>query len=280
MANLKNFTAKTMEEKLKHGWTTSDFAKYFECSEDDFISHMQNTLSTHAFRGFSTRLKRNQKHQKRNDSAVDKSTKNLEIVAECNTEETQPSPQAPSISETLDVLEGQKKAIEATLNEEEIQHKALCSDRLEIRKTISEYKDRLIKLKQEVHICQTDITSLLEQLDEKQALMEVLNLSIASKRSELEHVKSKIDALQSVVVFVYSSGDIEIEAQFSIEIPDWKDKFNVLVCCDDAGSLTLNQLKALAKILTLTQFMENQNWKYDLMFDNDEMEIFYSKVRH
>lgn len=279
--NLKNFSAKVMEEKLKRGWTTSDFSNHFQCSESEFIAHMQKTLSPPAFRGMSARLKRNEKHKPTpKTESTNTSPKAVKVVPEVQKVEETPVDNIPSASETLEALEAKKEAIEAILNEMELKHKALCSDRLDIRRVLSEYRERLVKLQQEVHLCQTDITSLVEQLDEKQVSMQELNTSIANERAKLAEVNAKIDILQRVVIFAYTSGSIDIEAPFEIEIPDdWKNKLNDLITCDDAGSLTLNQLRSTAKLLTLTQFLDSQNWKYDIAFDNDEMEIFYLKIK-
>ena len=279
MANFKNFNAKFLEEKLKRNWTTSDFSEYFQCAENEFIAHMQKSLSPHAFRGFSARLKRNEKHRpvSRNETpvvTVDNSSKDAEVIDGKKIEET-----TPSSTETLEGLEAQREAIKAILNEMELKHKALCSDRLEIQKTLTEYRERLVKLEEQIRLCKIDVASLVEELDIKLASMQELNISISSKRTELQEIETKIDALQSVVIFVYSTGNIDIEAPFTIEIPEWKNKLNDLIACDDAGSLTLNQLKTLAKVLALTQFLDSQNWKYDVAFDNDEMETFYLKIK-
>ena len=286
MPDLRNFSAKVMEEKLKRGWTTSDFSNHFQCSESEFIAHMQKTLSPPAFRGMSARLKRNEKQRptprtrtETPNVVVDNSAKSVEVNVEIKKAEETPVVNTPSVSETLEALEGKKETIEAILNEMELKHKALCSDRLDIRRVIAEYRERLVKLQQEVHLCQTDITSLVEQLDEKQASMQELNASISNERAKLAEVNAKIDTIKTIVIYAYSSGDIDIDAPFEIEIPEWKNKLNEFVTCDDAGSLTLNQLRALAKALTLAQFLDSQNWKYDIAFDNDEMEIFYLKIK-
>lgn len=278
--NLKNFSAKVMEEKLKRGWTTSDFSNHFQCSESEFIAHMQKTLSPPAFRGMSARLKRNEKHKPTpKTESTNTSPKAVKVVPEVQKVEETPVDNIPSASETLEALEAKKEAIEAILNEMELKHKALCSDRLDIRRVLSEYRERLVKLQQEVHLCQTDITSLVEQLDEKQASMQELNTSIANERAKLAEVNAKIDTIKTIVIYAYSSGDIDIDAPFEIEIPEWKNKLNEFVTCDDAGSLTLNQLRALAKVLALTQFLDGQNWKYDIAFDSNEMESFCFKVK-
>ena len=280
MADLRNFSAKVMEEKLKRGWTTSDFAKHFECSETQFISHIQKTLSPPAYRGMLSRLKRNEKHKTpKTTEATTTTTKATKIVSETKrTEETQVD-NTPSATETLEALESQKEAIEAILNEMELKHKALCSDRLDIRRVIAEYRERLVNLETQIRVCKNDVASLVEELDIKLASMQDLNTSIAQKRAELAEVNAKIDSIKTIVIYAYSSGSIDIEAPFTIEIPEWKNKLNDLIACDDAGSLTLNQLKTLAKVLALTQFLDSQNWKYDVAFDNDEMETFYLKIK-
>ena len=278
MPDLRNFSAKVMEEKLKRGWTTSDFAKHFECSENQFILHMQKTLSPPAFRGMSARLKRNEKHKTpKTTEATTTITKATKIVSEVKKAEETQVDNTPSATETLEALETQKEAIEGILNEMELKHKALCSDRLDIRRVIAEYRERLVDLETQIRDCKNDVASLVEELDSKLASMQELNTSIAQKRTELAEVSAKIDTIKTIVIYAYSNGNIDIEAPFEIEIPEWKNKLNDLIVCDAAGSLTLNQLRAIAKALTLAQFMDSQNWKYDIAFDNEEMELFYIK---
>ena len=45
---MKQLTGKIMEEKLKIGWTTTDFAQFFDVTEEEFLNRLNKAFTEKA----------------------------------------------------------------------------------------------------------------------------------------------------------------------------------------------------------------------------------------
>ena len=55
---MKQLTGKIMEEKLKIGWTTTDFAQFFDVTEEEFLNRLNKAFTEKACADILRRLKR------------------------------------------------------------------------------------------------------------------------------------------------------------------------------------------------------------------------------
>lgn len=284
MSNFKRLSAKLMQEKLKKGWTMVDFANYFECSsEDDFQKLLEKTFSKPGTREMLARLKKNEKLPK-------KVSKEMVVTYpdtfDSSDEITISEEQCNDIvfdnvySEMLEDLNLQREDIQSSLNELELSHKSLVSDRAILRKKIDDHKETLKELSKKVAICKTDLVNLVSELKGKYSLMQELDKSISGKREELSEINIKIKNAQSITIYVYSSGDIDIEATSSVEIPEANtDTVGKIISDEQAENLTLKQIKTTAKLIAMIQCFEQQGLQYALLFDEPVMEELFYKIK-
>ena len=61
----KMLDAKTLESKLKIGWTAADLAEYLDCSEEEIWIVLNTAFSKKAVIDFTRRLNQNQKKGKK-----------------------------------------------------------------------------------------------------------------------------------------------------------------------------------------------------------------------
>lgn len=293
MSNFKNLNAKFMEEKLKRGWTLQDFAIYFECSEENFQEHLEKIFYEHAARDMLVRLKKNKKIKKTKKLTKNVSkeggstcTEELDISNEttvsdeqCNGSESEKSV-SNIFEETLEALKLQREDIQSSLNGLELCHKALVSDRTILRKKIDEHKKTLKELNEKVSICKTDLVNLTSELEEKFSIMQELDEGISRKRDDLSEINAKIEKTKSITILVFNSGDIEIVASFSVEIPEANtETVGKIISNEQADNLTLKQIKAVSKLIVLIQNLEQQDLNYELLFDEIMMEEMFNKIK-
>ena len=250
---MRTLNGKFMEEKLKHCWTLKQLANYFQVSEEKFLKMLEDTFSTKAYKGMISRLRKNEKtFQRKHSSKSNSDTLSTEESIPIPTSFEEESPQkdiqldtqehSNKDSETFETLKLQRENLQFSLNELELKHKTLTSERAQIKKEIIRYKTRLTALKEELHECHISVCCLVEKLNEKLDLMKDLNLSISETRQNLSSINTEIESLQKVTIFVYASGDVEFETPLQIEYPSWNNLFDVLIKNDAAGSLTVNQM--------------------------------------
>lgn len=275
-------TAKIMEERLKHGWTLKYFAQHYQITEEEFLTTLSKTFSSKAYKGMLARLKKNEKISQRKegnlettetvlpDTSSEKLNKQLDTTIEEQTNIHEES--------LLESMQFQKKTLQSTLNNLELEHKVLSSERVQIRNRISNYKTVLLDMQSKIRQYQEELEVLVSELDEKFASMQKINLSISETRVALSEVNAKIDALQKVSIFFYSSGEFAIESQISFEIPEWATLFDKIVKDELVESLTIKQIKGLSKCVALVRFLKSQSFKYEIAFEDSNAEFCFEKI--
>ena len=277
---MKVITGKIMEEKLKHGYTTAYLASYFETSEEEFLANLEKTFSARAYRGYMARLKKNDKSQKKSESSHS-GKEILETAQICSVTLEEKMEEPATLCKIVDstvklndlILE--KENLEKTLNEFELQHKALYSQRIQIKHSISCFRDKLEELKQEIVNCKSNLSELLSELDSKLDAMHELNNCISETKSKINEVDIKIDNLKRISILVYNSGDIEFESEKEIVIPDWNELFNNILSDEKSEDYTVKQLRTLSKVIAITQKLDKENTKYDIVFEDSKLEKFF-----
>ena len=275
-------TAKIMEERLKHGWTIKFFAQNYQITEEEFLTTLSKTFSSKAYKGMLARLKKNEKIFQRKEGNFEtretvlpetssgKLNKQLETTIEEQTNIQEDS--------NLQSIQSQQETLQETLNSLELKHKTLSSERVQIRNNISKYKTVLLEMQTKICQYQEELKDLVSELDEKFASMQKINLSISETRVALSEVNAKIDALQKVSIFFYSSGEFAIESQISFEIPEWATLFDKIVKDELVESLTIKQIKGLSKCVVLVRLLKTQNFKYEIAFEDSNVEFCFEKI--
>lgn len=122
--------------------------------------------------------------------------------------------------------------------------------------------------------------NLTSELEEKFSIMQELDESISRKRDELSEINVKIEKTKSITILVFSSGDIEIDASFSIEIPEVSaETIEKIISYRQADNLTLKQIKTVSKLIVLIQNLEQQDLNYELLFDEIIVEEMFNKIK-
>ena len=280
-------TGKIMEEKLKHGWTLRQLSNNYEVSDEEFLETLKKTFSSKAYKGMLARLKKNEKiaHKPVMDEAEkvelpdDISYTELNQQPETSIEE--PTVDSESSSEdSLESLQLQKEELQNRLNQLEIQHKILTSERVQIRNRISDYKAVLLDMQSKIGQYQKELEALVSELDGKFASMQTINSSISETKTSLSEVNAKIEAMQKISILLYESGDMEIDSSLEIDQPEWNCIFDTIVKDELADSLTIKQIRGLAKAVSLVQFLSTQKLVYEILFENQiTEEIFYKIIK-
>lgn len=296
--------AKLMNDKLKQGWTTTEFATYLGISIEQFLDVLKKEFTRNAYEGFRNSLRKNDKHQKRIAKNVaqtlskipEASTKdsNQEIPegdgenapiediidsdAEINTETIDSEENLSSTTESIEELEAKCQQSIELLNNLELQHKGVVSERIQIRNEISDHQKEfekmlaeVIKRQQAIEELQQQFTSVGETMDEITSKIRDTKLTIAQYTTQIEQAKT-------VCIYAWNTGVVDIDSSLSLEIPNWQPTFNNIANVDELGALTLNQTRALAKTLTLARFLIAQNTPYEVAIESDISYAYFKKV--
>ena len=303
---MKQVNAKLLNDHIKKGWTATDFATYLGISDELFWDILKKEFTRNAYEGFRSSLRKNEKHQKRltkssnlrtsetheevveelhneyheenneETTTEDDMSSNVEITTESEeTEEnTSQSDEHVSISE----LEAKCQQSLDILSDLEIQHKDLVSERCAIRNEISNHQEEFKKMLEEISKRQQAIEDLQKRFNSIGETMENITLQIRNTKLDIAQLKTQIDQAKKVYIYACDSGEVEIDSNLSFEIENWKPVFDNIVTDDELESLTIKQLKALAKTITLIRFLIAQNAPYEVVFEDKISEAYFKKV--
>ena len=299
----KAISAKTVKMKLKNHWTVSDFLENYGISENEFMELLRDL-----FHGDIGEIKRNLKQNEVLKKSAKKkdNTETNEPEAKIEAAEIQGAEavetQEEKISdknEKADIEEGaevkmvqeQEKRLKLLTEEQEkaatlqqniialeVNHDELISRKRviqtqelpKLKAVLEDYKNKILEI-------QVQVISLYDELIEIVGKVSEANETLAQKRAMLQALEEEIQALSTVDIFVYASGDIEVSACTEIKIPedsavDWIGvaSSNTSLCKE----MTIDQIQSVAKVIEIVK--ELKSWQ--TVFENDACQKLFDSL--
>lgn len=299
----KAISAKTVKMKLKNHWTVSDFLENYGISEDEFMELLRDL-----FHGDIGEIKRDLKQNEVLKKSAKKkdNTETNEPEAKIEAAEIQGAEavetQEEKISdknEKADIEEGsevkmvqeQEKRLKLLTEEQEkaatlqqniialeVNHDELISRKRviqtqelpKLKAVLEDYKNKILET-------QVQVISLNDELNEIVGKVSEANETLAQKRAMLQALEEEIQALSTVDIFVYASGDIEVSACTEIKIPedsavDWIGvaSSNTSLCKE----MTIGQIQSVAKVIEIVK--ELKSWQ--TVFENDACQKLFDSL--
>ena len=131
--------------------------------------------------------------------------------------------------------------------------------------------------KNKIQETQVQVISLNDELNEIVRKVSEANETLAQKRAMLQALEEEIQALSTVDIFVYASGDIEVSACTEIKIPedsavDWIGvvSSNTSLCKE----MTIGQIQSVAKVIEIVK--ELKSWQ--TVFENDACQKLFDSL--
>lgn len=139
-----------------------------------------------------------------------------------------------------------------------------------LKAVLEDYKNKILET-------QVQVISLNDELNEIVGKVSEANETLAQKRAMLQALEEEIQALSTVDIFVYVSGDIEVSACTEIKIPedsavDWIGvaSSNTSLCKE----MTIGQIQSVAKVIEIVK--ELKSWQ--TVFENDACKKLFDSL--
>ena len=220
---MKQLTGKIMEEKLKIGWTTTDFAQFFDVTEEEFLNRLNKAFTEKACADILRRLKRNDKfhrkaclavlNRKKIKSNPQNDVKSSDFLSGEEDEKTETSTYLENLEKTEHELSDLIIGLES-------EHKALFQKRNCLAKDLMQEKQVLLDFVNELSKHKETILKIIADCQDLTSKMHEKMINISTKRKELESIRSEIKELKKIQIFFYENGEIEFLNGESIKIPD------------------------------------------------------------
>lgn len=271
MSDLRIVTGKYLEEKLKKGCRLPFFVKSLGTTEEELFEYIDKNFSSKAARSYKKRLKskgnQQKKSKKKAKEVKTEMIKNVQIE-EVNTPKTR-----------LEQLLEEEQKLSDLVCEKESKHSDLISKRANLKNQLVDQRKQVQEIAKKCLQVQQAFEETLKQWNSIGDEMKELSTSISEKRTSLEEIRSEIDSLKKISIFVYTNCEIEFEnhGDFDPTVDSEKvaEIFNVLVQNDAAECLTIKSIKQLAKILAIVEKLKAENLRFEITFEDSSMQEVY-----
>lgn len=269
----RQLNGKFINETAKKGWIVEDYLKYFEISEEAFFEALKKNFSKKAFQGIKRHLKSNEKNKKSSSKSVSTSLENSDYSETSNSR----CNQVPSIKE----LQAQEQLLSDKLCENESYKITLFTNRQKIKDNLLKQRDNLIALTKQLEKSKIIVDNLCKDFVEINSKFDGVNAEISETKKLLENVRKEIQKQQKISLFIYDNGEIETDnKKVSLLIGSIEESqvFNTLVQNDLVESLTVKQIRQLAKVIILIKAIKTNGLKYEITFENASVEEVFGEL--
>lgn len=279
---IASLTPRELEVAIKNGTTQEELLLEYNCSREEFDVKMESLYPNKNVRRSKFRkLQSNSRSHKPNKSKSRSKSETTSIEAPVQ----QPTDEPTEVETLLDAISAQREQIfkqisekSNELNQLELQHKSYEQIRNEIRNTLKSYRDKIIKLHDECLRTQKKIDEKVSELNALASKMQELNEPINAMHADISQLEEALKS-SNVVIFAYNSGEILINDIRVATFNGWEETYTQLRTRDDIDDrLTLFQLKQLAKLITVTNELNSDSMRFEVMFDSDVVEGAYRSI--
>lgn len=303
--------AKVMNEGLKKGWSTSDFAAYLGVSQDEFIVLLKKTFESRPLAGFMRNLAKNASAQKKGKKPCSTNTKvdadevsaNKDIYPEstdisdaCNPEDVSSCiVEEDSIIEDMDSFIAETPIPSVTVAQIDAE---IASNSIRLRELEAELvqlhakrRDNLAKLSDEEKWLERILGELKKHRDQAEEItsnLTILNDEFARKKAEKDDLTKKIasakqnlSSLQKITILACNPDETTVESGFSDdEFPKYsfefeEETFNEILSSGDAEELTIREVKFVASLIRYCHILSTRGRDFEILFENENIEKIF-----
>lgn len=273
MSSLRDLTGKILEIELKRGATIEDFAQKYECTQDEFLEHLQKNFCSKAKNSIVRNMTKNAKKRKPTKRVQGKGPKTLSQIHESSTilkEDKQVNNSTTEDSE-LQKLKERETLLISEISKQEMLHEKSVSERMKLFEKLRLQREKMLELREIINQNQKEVEKISIELSEITDRITAENETIATNKQKLEEVKHCIKSFEKIIIFVYKNGETEIDNEVDIpETTGWDEVFNSLIHNKTVEELSLKQVQQFAKLLVLVEKLQAKNRKYELTFESKD----------
>lgn len=274
---MRRINGKLLKNNLKKGWTISEFAAYCDMSVEEFQKYLEKNF-------YESYLQSIWRDLKKNEKAQEKTKKNAEHKSDCVQvvdKEPEILTEQQKINFQQKELKEKERKIRGDLCSKEKEYKSLQDLKKECCRKLQEQRDFLDEIYKKIKEKETIVVNLMKELQVIDKTMTKNRVSKLDKEKELQQILDAIKSLAKISIKCYSDGRVECEKMQNQRL-DWSQKFKNLTAdtTDDtdkffiqirqlAEDLSVKEVKQLAKLLTLFDYLKEQDIKYDILFEEE-----------
>ena len=177
-------------------------------------------------------------------------------------------------------LKAQEQELSQMLCGIEVKWQEEVSTRAAILKDVAKAQKAADELTRLLKAQRGNVMTLLEHFEGCNERMRELNKEKKVCRALLDEVRAQISELEKVTILVYQNGTIEVENgdAFLVSDEEITETLIMLVSMPQVGKITIDELKAIAKLLKMVKVYETNGTPFELEFDSMEVQRLWETV--
>lgn len=262
---------KLMEMKLKAGWTSTDFANYLDCSEDEFLEAIKITFNSTPAKKMLNRLEQN---KKRFNKGL-RSTKGCKRVKEAKYDKKVKEKEL-STDEIIKMLSNKEVKVKQKIVDDKKMKSSIFSRKSKLENELIEEEKTLSDLKLRLENSNKRMTNLASEIKKTDLEIKKIEEKISDGYELIEKIQEEISEYRKITIFVYESGEVEIEGIKEFDVPEnWVEIFQNISCKDFVEDLPIKQVKILANIVA---FVLTLDVKFEVTFELEKLQRVFEKI--
>lgn len=283
MSSLRDLSGKSLEVELKRGLTLEDFARKYECTQEDFLNYLEKNFCEKARKSITRKMTKNAKKRKPTKTTNTKKETKLTLSkihegSKSISQEDKKVNNPTTENSNLQNLKERERLLISEISNKERIHERSISERMKLFDELRQKKEKMLELKEIIEQNQKEVEKISTQIAKITKRVTAENETISANKQTLEEVKSCIMKLEKISVFVYKNGGIEIENANIPETSGWEDLFDSLIHNKIVENLSLKQVRQLAKLLVIVERFQAQKQNYELTFESETEQRVFEKL--
>lgn len=275
-------TNKDIHIALKRNDGVQYLMKHFGFTAEEELFKAIRRISPLGAEEFIRKLKNKQKgaaKRKMKSQEKNLAEKATEVAETAETSETTENNSNATLA-IINELEKQEAKLSLAVCDLEVLHGAQVATRRQLLEKLVGAKKELKKLQEVLASQQQNVTRIYEEYNRCAEEMADINTKRKALQEQLESVRTQITELKKVTLFIYQNGDIEVEEGMPVQIleEDITLEFNRLIRHSEAGNLTINEVKTVAKLHEMVRVYQAEDISVELFFDSSAVQNFWEAI--
>jgi len=272
MLNGKHFNTKFFNTKIKYGSTKSDFIKYFGFKDEEALEKaMRREFASKGVDSMLSAMSKNEKRKKApkeerrivSEEAVKSSNSPIEVLVKEGTNDL-----SQNTENELEELQEYEETLSELICKYEIEYEQLRTLRKVELNELREIERKLRELQKQLTEIQKAGDEIIRKLNCN--LKDIRNKAadINGLKGDLEAIRADIYDMQTITIWVYEDGEIQIESSKEIVVPTGEEVFNSLLLEESNQDMTVKQIKQLAKVISLVNRLDEEGIRYSMQIED------------
>ena len=182
----------------------------------------------------------------------------------------------------LDTLKNKESTLSTIICSEEAEHAQLISRRATLKSQFQKQQVQLLEITHTLESLKNDFETTLSEWEKLGSDMYSLTKSISKKKSTLADIRNEIIMLQKISIFIYVNGEIEFENvgnfDTTTDSSSESELFNQLIQNKVVESLTIKNIRQLAKLILIVQKLNAEHISFELTFEDSSIQEVFNSI--